>query len=75
MIVTVGNQQMKKLRSHSRVHLVDDERASGNGIIVTLTKGWSIDPLRDNRVFGEDSPSRALATVRRAVAFSGPYEE
>lgn len=57
------------LRSHPRVKWVDDERSIGNGVIVTLKAGWHFDPLDyENRVQGEDTPSQALAAVRKAHA-------
>jgi len=66
---------MDQLRGHARVDIVDDERASGNGVIVTLRKGWSFDPFCDNRVSGEETPSAALSAVRRSYSFSGPFED
>ena len=68
------NATEKALRNHTRVELVDDEREIGNGVIVTLKRGWSFDPGQDNRVRGEDSFSRALAEVRGAHEFAGPYD-
>ena len=65
---------MDKLRRHSRVELVDDERGSGNGVIVTLKAGWTFDLLHDNRVSGEDTPALALAAVKMARAYTGPLE-
>jgi hypothetical protein len=62
---------MQQLRTHPRVEHVDDHRKSGDGIIVTMRAGWSMDPLQDNRVFGEDTPSAALKTVRRARPYHG----
>jgi len=57
------------LRNHPRVRWVDDERGIGNGVIVTLKAGWHFDPIDyENRVQGEDTPSQALAAVRRAHA-------
>lgn len=66
---------LETLSSHERVDLVDDERGNGNGVIVTLKKGWSFEPGMDNRVSGEDSPTAMLAAVRGAHAFAGPYTD
>lgn len=65
---------METLRNHPRVEIVDDERRSGNGVIVTLKRSWTFDPVCDNRVSGEDSPSAALSAVRAAHPFAGPFE-
>lgn len=69
------SKTLETLRRHPRVEIVDDEREIGNGIIVTLRRGWSFDQLDDNRVSGEDTVSDALAAVRRAHKFDGPYTE
>lgn len=68
------DDRLRRLREHPYVELVDDERSIGNGVIVTLKQGWSFDPLCDNRVSGEDTPSAALEAVRLAYKFSGSYE-
>jgi len=62
-----------KLRMHPRVDIVDDERRSGNGVIVTLREGWSFDPLQDSRVAGADTPAKATALVYTAQPFAGPF--
>ncbi len=36
-----------RLKTHSRVEFVDDERAIGNGYLVTLAKGWTWDALQE----------------------------
>lgn len=66
---------MDALQNHAKVDAVDDERAIGNGVIVTLKKGWTFSAGQDNRVSGEDTPSRALQAVRASKAFAGPYED
>ncbi len=66
---------LDRLRAHPRVELVDDERAEGNSVIVTLRQGWSYSDGEDNRVEGADSPSAALAMVRSAKPFAGPYTD
>ena len=53
------------LRNHPAVEDVSDERAQGNGVIVTLRPGHTVDPLGGCHVFGEDTPSAALQHVRR----------
>jgi len=66
---------IQTLRTHPRVKFADDERDCGNGVIITLKRGWSFDTLSDNRVCGADTLTQALAMVRRsAVPFAGPYE-
>jgi hypothetical protein len=58
---------LETLKAHPRVAIVDDERAIGNGVIVELAAGFSFDPVDpENRVSGEDTPSKMLAAVRRA---------
>lgn len=66
---------LSQLRKHSKVEIVDDEREIGNGVIVTLKKGWTFDPAFDNRVRGEDTVKEMLESVRRATEFSGPYDD
>ncbi len=66
---------LDRLRGDKRVEHVDDERKSGNSVIVTLKQGWSFDVLADNRVAGEDTSSKALALVRQSAAFAGPYTD
>lgn len=63
------------LRNHRRVEFVDDERSGGNGIIVTLKRGFSFDPAQDNRVAGADTFTEALELVRGALPFAGPYTD
>lgn len=58
---------LKTLRRHSRVEIVDDERALGNGVIVTLRAGWSFDPIDpENRVRGGDTIAEIYSDVRSA---------
>jgi len=64
-----------RLRACPRVEIVDDERAIGNGVIVTLKQGWTFDWTCDNRVAGEDTVSAAIKLVRSAQPFSGPFTE
>jgi hypothetical protein len=64
---------LDRVRSHPKVEIVDDERDMGNGVIVTLKQGWTWDQLADNRVSGEDTPTKMLQALRLAHAFSGPY--
>jgi hypothetical protein len=64
-----------RLRAHPRVEHVDDERAIGNSVIVTLRQGWTFSAMEDNRVDGADSPSAALAMVRSAKPFAGPFSD
>lgn len=66
---------MGRLVAHARVEIVDDERSIGNGVIVTLVRGFTFDALQDNRVSGADTASEALTMVRRAKAFEGPYTD
>ncbi len=56
-----------------RVEYLDDERKLGNGFIVTLKKGWSFDPLQDNRVAGADDMRGVRALAASAKPFGGPY--
>jgi len=66
---------LERLRTHARVEHVDDERAIGNSVIITLRQGWSFTAGQDNRVNGADTPSAALALVRAAKPFAGPYTD
>jgi hypothetical protein len=66
---------IEQLRKHSRVAAVDDQRAKGNGVIVTLRKGWTFDPLRDNRVSGADTVNAVWTMVRHAHPFAGPWRD
>lgn len=59
---------MAKLRADRRVLHVDDERAFGNSLIVTMVDGWTIDRLDPHAgVFGADTVAEAWATLRAAV--------
>lgn len=64
-----------QLRRMPKVEEVSDERGIGNGIIVTLKKGWTFDPAFDNRVLGEDSVHEITARVKQAPRFDGPYDD
>lgn len=63
------------IRRMKKVLLVDDERDIGNGLIVTLRKGWSFDPFSDNRVAGEDTAADLKRLVDSARPFHGPYDD
>jgi hypothetical protein len=65
---------MKMLRKHPRVAIVDDEREMGNAIIVTMKKGFTFDPMCDNRVGGADTVSEAIEMVNGALKYEGPYD-
>jgi hypothetical protein len=65
---------MHKLKSHPRVEYVDDERAIGNSIIVTLRAHWTFTPGEDNRVGGADTIKEALLMVRAAHHYAGPLD-
>lgn len=62
---------LKQLQKHPKVEIVDDERLIGNGIIVSLFDGWTIDP-GDPRasVFGEDTVADCFKTLERAVRYT-----
>ena len=62
---------MAALRADKRVAFVDDERAIGNSIIVTMVPGWTLD-ARDphDGVFGGDSVAECWRTLRTAVQFA-----
>jgi hypothetical protein len=62
---------LSDLRDNHRVEIVDDERAIGNGLIITLRAGWSFDPTQDNRVAGADTVQQAQQLVRSARPFNG----
>ena len=64
-----------KLNRMQRIDFVDDERDIGNGVIVTLKRGWTFDALTDNRVAGADTPSDAIYMVKNATEFFGPYDD
>ena len=66
---------LTKIRADRRVEIVDDERAIGNGVIITLRQGWTFSAMEDNRVAGEDTVSEALKLLRRAQRFEGPYDD
>lgn len=63
---------LQRLRAHKKVEHVDVE--PGNGVIVTLKRGWSWDAGMDNRVRGEDTASEMLRGMRLAAAYAGPYD-
>lgn len=64
----------KRLLANRRIERADDERAIGNGIIVTLRQGWTWDAFQDNRVRGFDTAAEAAKAVQsEAAPFAGPY--
>lgn len=65
---------IQQVKSNPKVELVDDERALGNGVIVTLKQGWTFSPGEDNRVRGADTFHEARAMLRSAQPFAGPYD-
>ena len=66
-----GRRTLAALRSDARVEIVDDERAIGNGLIVTLQPGLTIDSCDPHAgVFGEDTVSECWATLMRAKPFA-----
>lgn len=62
---------IKRIQKNEKVETVDDERASGNGVIVTLKPGWSFDPYHDNRVRGEDTADEMLDALDLALPYEG----
>jgi len=67
---------IRSLRAHYKVDLIDDERAIGNGIIITLAQGYSFDPWQDNRVCGAETVQEAWLTLRYAARpYAGPYTD
>lgn len=71
----MAKSAIDRVRAHPKVEIVDDERAVGNGVIVTLKRGWTWDQLVDNRVSGEDTPTQMLEKLKWAHQFSGPYTD
>ncbi len=66
---------LKQLQNHSRVEEVEDYRSINGGVFVSLKQGWTIDPIRECRAFGEDTIKQAMQMVRDAEAYAGPYHE
>lgn len=60
------NKTLERLINDPRVEDVSDERACGNGIIVTMN-GYTNDPVGACHIFAEDTPSKALAYLRTCV--------
>ena len=61
---------LQKLRADKRVDTVDDERAIGNAIIVSMKSGWTIDPIDQHAgVFGADTLAEAWKTLRGATEY------
>ena len=56
-----------QLRNHKNVEFADDERAIGNGIIITLNEGLAFEADVDCGVRGFDTLTDALAEVRTAI--------
>lgn len=66
---------LKQLRKHPKVEIIDDERAIGNGLIVTLKKGYSFCEATDNRVLGEDTIKELHEQITLfAKPYAGPYD-
>jgi hypothetical protein len=67
---------ISNIRRHPRVAIVDDERGIGNGVIVTLKKGWTFSRGEDNRVRGEDSVFTIYDAVKHeAYRHDGPFDD
>lgn len=65
---------LDRIRRDRRVEHVDTD--DPHGPIVTLKRGWSFDPRRDNRVRGENTAAALLRSLRHlARPYAGPYEE
>lgn len=71
MILT--GRAIDKLRADPRVEYLDFDDPCGP--IVTLKRGWSFDPLADNRVLGEDTARALLAAMKLAKPYAGPFDE
>lgn len=69
-----GFVSLKRLSGNPKVEHVADERAIGNGVIVTLKQGWTFSPGEDNRVRGEDTVSAMTAAMRDVRAYAGPFD-
>ncbi len=52
---------------HSKIETVDDERAIGNSLIVTLKRGWRFEDMGEH-VRGYDTKREAMQEVRAAKA-------
>ena len=64
---------LAKLKLDRRVEFVDDERDIGNGIIVSMYEGWTLDPFdRYATVFGEDTVKECWETLRTAKRYKAP---
>lgn len=59
---------LDRLRADKRVGTVDDERESGNGLLVSLRPGWTIDPLAACHTFGEETVRSARKVLARATS-------
>lgn len=68
-----GGKTLDAIRADARVEHLDDERAMGNNVILTLRQGWTFTAGEDNRVDGADTPTDALRLLRSAKPFAGPY--
>jgi hypothetical protein len=66
---------VQRLRRMPRVEIVDDERSLGNGIIVTLKRGYTFSFGEDNRVCGFDNIHDAADRVKEAISFDGPFDQ
>lgn len=64
---------IETIRNHPRVEDVTDERASGKGVHITLRQGYTFDRGSDTRTTREDKLGGAIAAVRLAHRFAGPY--
>ena len=66
---------IKQLQRNSKVEFFDRD-FSGEGYEIILKRGYSFDPLFDNRVRVEDTVKEAADAVRWfAKPFDGPYDD
>jgi hypothetical protein len=63
---------VERIRADKRVEHLD---FCDDGPIVTLKRGWSFDPLFDNRVLGEDTVTEIWRAIsKHAKRYSGPFD-
>lgn len=66
---------IRQLKKNHRIEFVDDERKSGNGLIVTLRQGFTFETGVDNRVRGYDSINQATRNIPNEVfPHTGPFD-
>ena len=69
----MADYSLSSVSKSEKVQRVIDRRSTGDGILITLKKGWSFTVGDDARVDGAESWEEAWEVLQTAKRFLGPY--